>query len=107
MSNQTRTNPFPASQEDISKLKQTATDALNDLSSTATVHASKVKGQVKDLAGHVQEEGSQHIDQIKNKLSDFAYLARDFASERPLTVVGVALVVGFLFGISRRRRSSN
>jgi ElaB/YqjD/DUF883 family membrane-anchored ribosome-binding protein len=107
MSNQLRTNPFPATQEDISKLKQTATDAMNDLGSTAAVHASKAKAQVKDLAGHIQEESGEHLDQIKGKLSDLVFLARDFVAERPLTCIGAALAIGFLFGISRRRRRSN
>ena len=107
MSNQLRTNTFPASQEDISKLKQTATDAISDLGSTAAVHASKARAQVKDLAGHIQEESGEHLDQIKGKLSDLVFLARDFAAERPLTCIGAALFVGFLFGVSRRRRSAN
>jgi ElaB/YqjD/DUF883 family membrane-anchored ribosome-binding protein len=106
MSNNLRTNPFPATQEDISKLKQTATDALNDLSSTAAVHASKARGQVKDLASHIQDEGSEHIDQIKGKVTDLVYIARDFAAERPLTCIGAALFIGFVYGISRRRRSN-
>jgi ElaB/YqjD/DUF883 family membrane-anchored ribosome-binding protein len=107
MSNQPRSNTFPATQEDISKLKQTATDALNDLGSTAAVHASKAKGQVRDLAGHIQEEGGEHLDQIKGRLTDLVFLARDFAAERPLVCIGAALAVGFLFGISRRRGSNS
>jgi ElaB/YqjD/DUF883 family membrane-anchored ribosome-binding protein len=107
MSNQLSSNSFPATQEGISKLKQTATDALNDLSSTAAVHASKARGQVKELAGHIQEESSEHLDQIKGKLSDLVFLARDFAAERPLTCIGAALFVGFVYGLSRRRRSNS
>jgi ElaB/YqjD/DUF883 family membrane-anchored ribosome-binding protein len=105
MSNQNRTT-FPATQEDISKLKQTATDALNDLSSTAAVHASKAKSQVRDLAGHIQDEGNQNIDLFKGKVSDFAALARDYAVERPFVCIGAALAIGFLYGLSRRRRSN-
>ncbi len=106
MSNQSRSVPFPASQEDISKLKQTATDALNDLGSTAAVHASKVKGQARELAGHLRDEGSDQLDQFRGKVSDLVFIARDYAVERPFTCLGVALAVGFLIGASRRRRAS-
>src|SRR5471030_867877 len=101
MSNQTRTSSFPATQQDVSNLKQTATDAVNDLSSTASVHAAKAKSQLKELAGHAQEEGSEQLDQVKGNLSDLVNSARDYASERPLACIGTALAVGFLIGLSR------
>ncbi len=105
MSNQSRTTPFPATQEDISKLKQTATDALNDLGSTAAVHASKVRGQARELAGHLREEGADQLHQVRGKIGDLVFLARDYAVERPLVCIGVALAVCFLIGVSRRRSS--
>ncbi len=105
MSNDTLSSAFPATRQDVSRLKQTATDAVNDLSSTAAVHASRAKGQLRDLAGHVQEEGGEQLDQVRGKFSDLVSTARDFAVERPLACIGVALAVGFLFGFSRRFRS--
>ena len=103
MPNESSTSAFPATQRDISNLKQTATDAVSDLSSTAAVHASKAKGQVKELAGHFQEEGAQHLDQVRGQLSDVLASARAYAAQRPLASIGVALFVGYLFGLSRRR----
>jgi ElaB/YqjD/DUF883 family membrane-anchored ribosome-binding protein len=102
MSNETTT--FPASKQDLSNLKQTATDAVNDLGSTAAVHASRAKGQFQDFAGHVQEEGGRQVDQAKEKLGDVVTSIRDYASARPLACIGMALAFGFLFGLTRRGR---
>ena len=96
---------FPATQLDVANLKRTATDAVNDLGSTASVHASKARGQVRDLVGHFQDEGGEQFDRAKGKVSDVVNSARDYASERPLRCIGVALAVGFLIGLSRRVRS--
>src|ERR1700761_379933 len=104
MPDETPSSAFPASRQDLSNLKQTAVDAAKDLSSTAVVHATKAKGQLKDLAGHVQEEGGTHLDQVKVKLSDVVASAQEFAAERPFTCIGAALAVGFLFALAARGR---
>lgn len=106
MSDQTPTSSFPATQNDVSRLKQTATDAVNDLGSTALVHASRVKSQLHDLAGHVQEEGGEQLDRVKGKLGDLVTAARSYATERPLVCIGTALALGFILGFSRRRSSN-
>jgi ElaB/YqjD/DUF883 family membrane-anchored ribosome-binding protein len=93
---------FPESTRDVGNLKQTAVDAARDLASTATSHASKAKGQLQDLAGHAQDEAYAQVDQVKGKVSDLSEVARDYVLARPLTSLGVALAVGFLFGLSRR-----
>ena len=102
MSNESLSSPFPATLQDVSHLKQTATDAASDLSSTASDHASKAKKQLKSLAGHFQEEGAEQLDQVRGKLSDVFDSAQEYASRRPLACIGVALAVGFLVGLSRR-----
>ncbi len=96
---------FPATQRDISQLKETAADAVCDLTSTAAAHATKAKSHLKDLAGHVQDEGGEQFNQMKEKFGTLAATAVEFVSERPLTCVGVALAIGFVFGLSRRRRN--
>jgi ElaB/YqjD/DUF883 family membrane-anchored ribosome-binding protein len=98
-------SPFPASQRDISQLKETAADAVCDLTSTAAAHADKAKGQLRDLAGHVRKEGREQFDQLKERFGTVAATAVEFVSERPLTCVGIAFAVGVVFGFSRRRRS--
>ena len=105
MSNESRSSSFPATRQDVAQLKQTAIDAASDLTSTASVHASKAKGHLRDLAGHVQEEGSDQFDQLAGRVTDLLNVARDYATQRPLTCIGAALAVGFLIGLSRRRRS--
>ena len=102
MQNETLSSDFPATRKTISQLKDTATAAANDLASTASVHASKAKGQLKELAGHVQEEGAQKLNEVQGNLTDVISSARDYASARPFLCIGTALAVGFLFGISQR-----
>jgi len=106
MSNET-TSSFPASQQDISNLKQTATDAVNDLGNTASDHANKAKDQLRDLAGHVQEEGCDQMEKARAALNDLADSARSYAARRPFACIGIALVFGFLAGLSRRRSRRN
>ena len=101
MPNQSPSSSFPSTQKDISNLKQTATDAASDLASSVADHASKAKGQFKELAGHAQEEGAEQLDQVRGQLCNVLGAARDYASERPLACIGVALAVGFLFGLAR------
>ena len=102
MSNQTPSSSFPSTQRDISNLKQTATDAASDLANSVADHASKAKGQFKQLTGHVQEEGAKQLDQVKGQLCSVLSAARDYVSERPLASIGVALAVGFVLGLARR-----
>jgi ElaB/YqjD/DUF883 family membrane-anchored ribosome-binding protein len=105
MSNETLTSSFPATQQDISRLKQTAIDAATDLGGTASVHASKAKDQLKDLAVHAREEGYEQFNQAKGKFSNLVNLARERASERPFACIGAALAIGFLIGLTRRSGS--
>ncbi len=94
---------FPATRRDVSRLTQSATDAVNDFSSTASSHVNKVSGQLRNLADHLQEEGSVNYNRAKSRLVDVVSVARDFANERPLVCIGAALAVGILIGLSRRR----
>ncbi len=102
MTNEPTSSAFPATRETLSQLKETGADAARDLASTASQHASKAKGQLKDLAGHFQEESQDQINEAKSKLSDVVGSFREYATERPLACIGVALAAGFLFGLSRR-----
>lgn len=95
---------FPATRQDISKLKDTAKQAAQDLRSTAAEHAEKTRGQLSDLATHAQQEGAQQVEQMKGQMSDLADAFREYASARPLATLGIAFAVGFLFGRSRRSR---
>ena len=90
--------------ENVGELKATAIDAARDLKSTAAGHVDKAKGQLRDLAGHAQEEGTNQLHQMRGQFDDVADSTRAYISARPLASVGVAIAVGFLFGLSRRRR---
>jgi ElaB/YqjD/DUF883 family membrane-anchored ribosome-binding protein len=104
MASKSRLSLFPATQQDVSRLRQSATDAVNDFGSTASTHATKMGGQIQDLAGHAREESSQRLNQVRAKVSDLVNTAVDFASDRPLVCIAAALAVGYLIGRSRRRR---
>jgi ElaB/YqjD/DUF883 family membrane-anchored ribosome-binding protein len=87
----------------VSELKTTAVEAAKDLKSTASGHAEKAKSQLRDLASHAQAEGAEQLQQVRGQLSDLTDSARAYVSARPLAAVGVALAVGFLVGLTRRR----
>ena len=97
---------FPATQKDVSRLRQSATDAVNDFSTSALTHANKVGGQLVDLADHLQTEGRTHLHRAKGKVADLARTGRDLVREHPLACIGVAVAVGILIGWSRRSSSS-
>lgn len=103
MPNETISSSFPASQQDVNNLKQTATDAAKDLSTTASGHVAKAGRQLKDLAGHAQEETAQNLDQVKVSLANVLESARDYAAERPFACIGAALALGLFIGFTRRR----
>ncbi|HEX4141372.1 MAG TPA: hypothetical protein VHY09_13570 [Candidatus Methylacidiphilales bacterium] len=87
----------------VAELKTTAVEAAKDLSSTAAGHVEKAKGQLRDLATHAQSEGGEQLKQVRGQFEDLTESARAYISARPLAAVGVAVAVGFLFGLSRRR----
>jgi ElaB/YqjD/DUF883 family membrane-anchored ribosome-binding protein len=104
MANESRISSFPATRQDVAQLKQTAIDAASDLTSTAHAHANKAKGQLRDLAGHVQEEGTGQLEQLKNWVGDLGNITRNYVAAKPLRCVGIAFAVGVLFGVGSRRR---
>ena len=107
MPNDNLSSSFPTTRQDVNNLKQTALDAAKDLGSTASVHADKAKSQLKDLANHARDEGSEQLNQVRGRLTDVIGSARDYAVNRPLTCIGVALAVGFLIGATSRGCSSD
>ncbi len=59
--NETIEAAFPQTRQELSNLKHTAIDAAKDLGSTASVHAQKVQGNLKNLASNAQKEGGEQI----------------------------------------------
>lgn len=102
MPNDNLSASFPETRKDVSNLKDTAVDAAKDLASTASTHVNKARGQVQDLASHAQNEAYDQLGQFKGKAGDLVETAREYVLARPLTCLGTALAVGFLFGLSRR-----
>ena len=102
MANENQTSSFPETQKDISNLKQTATDAASDLGNAAAQHADKAKRQVKDLAQDAKEEGMEQVSRATGQAGDLLAAAKQYVSDRPFAAVGVALLVGYLYGRSGR-----
>lgn len=102
MPNDNPSTSFPETRKDVSNLKNTAVDAAKDLASTASTHVNKARGQVEDLAAHAQNEARDQFGQFKGQATDLLDAARDYVLARPLTCLGTALAVGFLFGLTRR-----
>ena len=100
--NETISSAFPQTRQELSNLKSTAVDAAKDISSTATVHAKKAKGNLENLASTAQSEGREQIDQVATTLTDVSARVRDYISQRPLAAIGTALAIGFLIGRSGR-----
>lgn len=97
---------FPATQKDVSRLRQSATDAVNDFSTSAVTHANKVGGQLVDLADHIQSEGRTHLSRAKGKALNYARTGRELVREHPMACIGIALAVGLFIGWTRSRRSA-
>jgi ElaB/YqjD/DUF883 family membrane-anchored ribosome-binding protein len=91
-------NPFPKSTSDIANLKQTASDAAADLSATASVHASKAKGQLRELSDHSTQEATASLRQAQESLSDVLDSARGYVGSRPLMTIAITLGVGLIIG---------
>jgi ElaB/YqjD/DUF883 family membrane-anchored ribosome-binding protein len=102
MPNDNISSSFPETRRDVGQLKQTAVDAAKDLASTASTHVNKARSQVQDLAAHAQGEAYDQVGQLQGKVGDLADAAREYVLARPLTCLGTALAVGFLFGLTRR-----
>jgi ElaB/YqjD/DUF883 family membrane-anchored ribosome-binding protein len=105
MASKSRLSLFPATQRDVSRLRQSATDAVNDFSTSAAAHANKVSDQLRTLADHARDEGRAQVGRVRARVADIADTAMEFASDRPLLCIGVALAVGYLIGRSRRTRA--
>ncbi len=102
MTNQTQSSPFPATRQDLTELKKSATDAAEDIAGTAGGHVGKVKSQLDKLASDARQEGREELDQIRVRVGDLGGVLRAYVADRPLASVGAALAIGFLFGLSRR-----
>ncbi len=86
-SDNSRSSSFLTTQQDISRLKRTATDAVNDLGDDIPVRS------------------------VGEKVIELAHVGRDYVSRYPLRTVGAALAVGFVVGlvcacVSSDKRSS-
>ena len=96
MPEETPSSKFPQTSQDITNLKQTATDA-----------ASKAKGQLQDLKEHAVSETYGQLDQIKGSLGAVVESVKSYSVARPFLCLAIAATVGFVFGSWHRACCNN
>ena len=65
-----------------------------------TDHLKQDAGKIID---DVKKNASAHVEAMEGKVSDTFDLARTYAKEHPLKLIGASLFIGFLIGTFRRK----
>jgi hypothetical protein len=74
---------------------------------TAEALAKDVKQLKKDvakLAADTKAHGRAHVDDVRQRVNDAVASVQAQLAANPLAVLGIGLVLGFIFGRRRRRR---
>ncbi len=94
---------FSTRRDDVSRLRQSATDAASDLSN-------RTHGALLDAADAFRHESRAGFDRAAAQFNELARSTRELARQRPLTCLAVVLAVGCGIGLlagfstSRSRR---
>ncbi|MDI1262466.1 MAG: DUF883 family protein [bacterium] len=92
---------------DISALTDQITDALNSFAGTATQQAHRgykqARAGAEQAMDDMSERGSAMMDAAQGAASSIEETLEDAIAQRPLAVVGLALGIGFLIGVTWRR----
>src|SRR6202166_1274283 len=96
-----------AVKNDISALTDQITDALNSFAGTAQKQARRgykqARANVDSAVDDISERGSAVMDAAQDAALSIEETLEDLIHERPLATVGLALVLGFLIGVTWRR----
>ena len=66
----------------------------------------KLKDQASQIAQDVKAHANAHVDEAQKRFTEAMSALRHEVSTRPLAILGAGIVLGYLFGVRRRRRSS-
>jgi ElaB/YqjD/DUF883 family membrane-anchored ribosome-binding protein len=63
----------------------------------------KLKKDAVNVVQDVREHANAHVDETKQRVTDTIQSVQDRLTSHPLTLLGVGLFVGFLFGLKFSR----
>ena len=96
-----------AVKHDISALTDQITDALNSFAGTAQKQARRgykqARANVDAAVDDISERGSAAMDAAQDAALSIEETLEDVIAQRPLAIVGLALGLGFLIGVTWRR----
>jgi ElaB/YqjD/DUF883 family membrane-anchored ribosome-binding protein len=96
-----------AVKNDITALAEQITDALNSFAGTARKQARRgykqARANVDSAVDDISERGGAVIDAAQDAAVSIEETLEDIIAERPLAIVGLALGLGFLIGVTWRR----
>jgi ElaB/YqjD/DUF883 family membrane-anchored ribosome-binding protein len=96
-----------AVKNDIAALTEQITDALNAFAGTAQKQARRgykqARANVDSALDDASERGSAMMDAAQDAAMSIEESLEEIIAERPLATVGLALGIGFLIGMTRRR----
>jgi ElaB/YqjD/DUF883 family membrane-anchored ribosome-binding protein len=63
---------------------------------------SNLKRDVTQVAQDVKDHAGAHVEATKQRINDKVQAVRDAAAARPLLVLGIGFLIGFILGVRRR-----
>ena len=78
-------------------------DKITSTRETLINDTDTLKQDAAKIVDDVKKHATAHVDAVKDRVSDTFDIARDCVKEHPLKVISVALFIGFLIGICRRK----
>ena len=87
----------------ISTSKEHLSLAAKDLSDAATAKYSEIKSQATTKAEEVKGRAQEAFGQASTKAQSFQSDAEQFVRDNPMQSIGIAVGVGFIFGLILRR----
>jgi ElaB/YqjD/DUF883 family membrane-anchored ribosome-binding protein len=96
-----------AVKNDIAALSDQITDAINSFAGAAQKQARRgykqARANVDTAVDDISERGSAVMDAAQDAAISIEETLEDVIAQRPLATVGLALGLGFLFGVTWRR----
>ena len=93
---------------DISALTSQISDVMNSLAGTARKQArqgyKQARATAEDTIGDLSERGSAMMDAAQDAATSIEESLEDAVTQRPLAAMGIAIGLGFLIGVTWRRR---
>jgi ElaB/YqjD/DUF883 family membrane-anchored ribosome-binding protein len=69
-----------------------------------TQDVNRLKQDVTQFTADVKAHGQAHVDAAQERFNQAVAAAKEQLSARPLAVLGVGILLGYVFGRRRRRR---